>query len=147
MSRLLLHPLKDGGNITRTAPGQWAEAQNASFIGDIELTESADQTRRASISSVPTPWARMQVFRDAMLNSDHPFRQEAINDILDSIELLLFQDHLAGVTLMSERIDLESVRRNAMTSHNSGVLGFANALTDLAPVVDRADSRLSYVIV
>jgi hypothetical protein len=138
MSRLLLHPLREGGNLTRVPPGRWATLPNPDLIADIALTEAADPTRRARISSVPSPWARLQVFRDAVLDEGHPFHAEAINDILDTLELVLFQDHLVGVSLRAKRIDLADVRSRAQATRQRGVERFAAAVVDLAPATDRA---------
>jgi hypothetical protein len=99
MSRLLLHPLREGGNLTRVGPGHWEPVQRPEQLTDIALTEAADRAKRGRISSVPSPWARLQLFRDAVLDAKHPFHEEALNDILDALEVILFQEYLAGVEL------------------------------------------------
>ncbi|HKG95381.1 MAG TPA: hypothetical protein VKA84_25905, partial [Gemmatimonadaceae bacterium] len=138
MSRLLLHPLEDGGNVTRVPPGQWVELKQPDSVREIKLTEATDRRRRGRISSVPSPWARLQIFRDAVLDPAHPFHDEALNDVLDTVELVLFQKHLAGVSLVPEKVELEEVLRQAQATQNPGVARFAAALRDLAPEVDRA---------
>lgn len=135
MSRLFLHPLRGGGKLTRTPPGQWARATNADQLADIDLTEAENRERRGRISSVPSPWARLQMFRDAVLDDRHPMHVDALNDILDVLEVILFQDFLDGVQLRPRRIHVPDVTRKARGAYEPGVQRFAAALEDLAPVV------------
>ena len=146
MSRLLLHPLREGGNLTRVAPGHWEPVQRPEQLTDIALAEAADRAKRGRISSVPSPWARLQLFRDAVLDARHPFHEEALNDILDALEVVLFQEYLAGVELEARVIDLRQVLESARGERVAGITRFADALLELAPTVD-GTGRLEQVTV
>jgi hypothetical protein len=146
MPRFILHPLIQGGSMTRVTPGRWEPLPNPSVLQDVELTEATDRARRGRITSIPSPWARLQLFRDAITGASpkHAFRDEAINDVLDTLELVLFQDHLQGVELRSRLINLSTVEEQARIDQKDGVRKFAQAVNELAPVLDQAnDLRLT----
>ncbi|MDB4912402.1 MAG: hypothetical protein JWM95_46 [Gemmatimonadetes bacterium] len=138
-SRFLLHPLKGGGSLTAVAPGRFEPIRNAAVLNDIELTETADLARRGRISSIPTPWARMQLFRDAIVNDEfkHPFHDEAVNGVLDTLELTLFQEHIDGFDLQARSVNLALIEQTAAANAKDGIVKFADALADLAPTVNR----------
>jgi hypothetical protein len=135
--RPLLHPLTKSG-LTNVKPGRWTSILSPAELENVAVTENADPGRRGRISSVPSPWARMQLFRDALVGESHPFRDEAVDDILDCLELVLFEPHLAGVELKPTSISLSTVLDEASAAREHGVMRFAEALKGLAPVVDHA---------
>src|SRR5215207_3464895 len=146
MTRLLLHPLSDD-SVTRTPAGAWATVRDPDVLASVDLREQEDPAGRVRISSVPTPWARLQLFRDAVLEKSHPFHDEALNDILDSLELILFQDHLRGLQLRPEAISIQDLTDKAASGRNSGVARFVAAARELAPTVGKGGPRLAQVTV
>ena len=60
MTRPLLHPLSDG-SVTRTPAGTWAQVRDPDVLAGVDLREKEDRAARVRISSVPTPWARLQL--------------------------------------------------------------------------------------
>lgn len=146
MTRPLLHPLSDG-SVTRTPAGAWATVRDPDVLASVDLREKEDRAGRVRISSVPTPWARLQLFRDAVLEKSHPFHDEALNDILDSLELVLFQDLLRGLQLRPETISLQDLTDKAAAGRTSGVSRFVGAVRELAPKVGKDGPRLAQVTV
>src|SRR5688572_1549313 len=99
MTRPLIHPLRDGGSLTRVQPGSWARVQRPNQVAEIELTQNVERAKRPGISSIPSPWARLQLFRDALVDELHPAHEDVVNDILDALEVVLFQRMLQGVSI------------------------------------------------
>ncbi|HEX8452773.1 MAG TPA: hypothetical protein VF647_11795 [Longimicrobium sp.] len=137
MSRLLLHPLVKDAGVTRAPAGEWHEIKLPDELTKVDLRQAEDRAKRGRISSIPNPWARVQLFRDAIVDQGHPFHEDALNDILDSMEIVLFQAFIFGVSLRSRTISIDNLHDCAAASRSRGVGRFVTALRDLAPVVER----------
>src|SRR5687767_6115703 len=124
MTRVLMHPLVSGGNLARVQPGRWHSVQRPDQISEIQLTENVDRSKRPEIASIPSPWARLQVFRDAILEKSHPYHEDAVNDVLDAIEVVFFQDSLAGVKLTERVVTLDDLERAALAERKQKVARF-----------------------
>jgi hypothetical protein len=135
MTRPLLHPLRAGGTLTRGQPGRWELVQRAEQVAEIQLTQHVERGSRPRISSIPSPWARLQLFRDAILDSSHPAHEDVVNDVLDAVEIVLFQRSLTGVRLKERRIGLADLEQTAKRERKTGVARFLSSLRELAPDV------------
>lgn len=47
-----------------------------------------------NISSIPSPWAQLILFRDA-LDKNHPLHEQVLSEILDLLEIIFFQESLS----------------------------------------------------
>lgn len=151
--RALLHPLKNAGIGESAGTGAWVRVRTPGELEKLHFPED-NPVLGAGISSVPTPWARLELFRDAVRDAPrhdrdvegHPFSGDALQDILDALELLLFQRHLHGVVLNRRQIDLKALASLAEREHEQGVARFLSAARDLAPRID-GDATLNEVTV
>jgi hypothetical protein len=142
-----MHPLKDSGSLTKVRSGRWEKVQRADQLTEIKLVRHTDRAQREGISSIPSPWARLQLFRDAIRDPEHPSHEDVVNDILDAIELVFFQNWIHGLRLNSRRIDLSSLHQRAKAEHKPGVERFVAALRELAPDVPDQGSLSSLTMV
>lgn len=87
MSRHLLPKIK--GSLNVTIPGEWVDFTDdfSTFQGNIEIPSTA----KINVTSIPSPWARMILFRDAIRDKGHQLHMEVMSNILDVIEIIYFQ--------------------------------------------------------
>ena len=90
MSRHLLP--KNNGGVQIIRNGEWIDFSDkfSSFSENIELPKGA----RINVSSIPSPWARMLLIKDAVANRNHVLHLESMSHILDILELIFFQKSL-----------------------------------------------------
>jgi hypothetical protein len=152
--RALLHPLKNAGIGETAGTGEWVPLKAPTELEKVHFPED-NPALGAGISSVPSPWARLELFRDAVRDAPqsdrdvdaHPFSGDAVQDILDALELLVFQSHLDGLVLKQHPLDLQELASLAGRENEDGIGRFLSAVADLAPETgdgDRLD-RLTIV--
>lgn len=90
MSRHLLPKNKRTLNVATT--GQWVNFSDefSKFQNAIELPPHS----RINVTSIPSPWARMLLFRDAILSNGHKLHLEVMSDILDVIQIIYYEKML-----------------------------------------------------
>lgn len=90
MGKILLPPNNGELNFSGDV-GSWSDF-TADFkrLGNI-LNKSEDDTIK--ITSIPSPWARMFLFRDAIYE-EHPMHNQLMSEILDVLEMIFFQKNL-----------------------------------------------------
>ena len=91
MSRNLLPRLRSAptpANIPEGAVGQWSEIQGPEELVKIDYEDPAGEELRTRIQSIPSPWARMLLFRAALEDPGHPARSLVENEILDAFEFV-----------------------------------------------------------
>ncbi|HET7463734.1 MAG TPA: hypothetical protein VFJ82_20940 [Longimicrobium sp.] len=138
--RALLHPLKNASIGESAGTGEWVRLNTPGELENVHFPED-NPSLGAGVSSVPTPWARLELFRDAVRDAPqsrqatdaHPFSGDAIQDILDALELLLFEGHMDGVTLQRHVLDLGALATLARREHEDGIGRFLTAVRDQAP--------------
>ncbi|HET7233903.1 MAG TPA: hypothetical protein VFJ16_28085 [Longimicrobium sp.] len=138
--RALLHPLKNSAIGENAGTGTWVPLKSPGELENVHFPED-NPSLGAGISSVPTPWARLELFRDAVRDAPqstrdtdgHPFSGDAIQDILDALELLAFEGHMDGVVLRRRPLDLAALASVAEHEHEDGIRRFLTAVRDLAP--------------
>jgi hypothetical protein len=141
--RALLHPLKDAGIGETAGTGAWVRLKAPGELEKVHFPED-NPALGAGISSVPSPWARLELFRDAVRDAPqtsrdvdaHPFSGDAIQDILDALELLVFEGHMDGLVLRRHLLDLDSLAALAVRENEDGIRRFLGAVRDLAPRAD-----------
>jgi len=103
MSRHLLPKIK--GSLNVTDPGQWVDFSDdfSTFRGNIEIPETAE----INVTSIPSPWARMILFRDAVRDKNHQLHMEAMSSILDVIEIIYYKKRMR-FSLETRQINLQA---------------------------------------
>lgn len=106
--RPLLPPLTREHSIPLPGRG-WQEREKIDDVIaglDVGETGSKEPKRVVDISSIPSPWARLLLFRDGIAGqTKHPFYQEALSDILDTLEIL-FISKVSSYTLEFLNVNL-----------------------------------------
>lgn len=133
MARNLLPPLKHGNNVAvADPPGAWSQFEQAWTLAKHVALPTEDLQRGWSdITSIPSPWARILLFRHALEEGrGHPLFQEVVSDILDTLELFFFQQHLQGQCFLKP-LDLAQLDRDYPGAERA----FRRALVSQAPRV------------
>lgn len=138
--RALLHPLKNASIGESAGTGEWVPLKAPGELENVDFPED-NPALGAGISSVPSPWARLELFRDAVRDAPqtsrdvdaHPFSGDAIQDILDALELLVFEGHMDGLVLKRHPLELEALASLASRENEDGIHRFLTAVRDLAP--------------
>jgi hypothetical protein len=136
MSRNLLPRLRAAPNpasIPDGTVGQWNEIQSPEELVKIEYQEAAGDNLRTRIQSIPSPWARMLLFRAALEDPGHPARPLVENEILDALEFLWSLNLRPNLSLTLRTLDLDHVTGLAEQTGSRRAQDVADALVDLVP--------------
>lgn len=136
MSRNLLPRFRDKpnpANIEALPPGRWTPLQNPAELAKLELPAENASEIRTRIQSIPSPWARLHLFRNALEDPQHPAHRLVQNELLDALELVWSQGSARGTHVTVERIRLDDLRAMAQDTGSARVEDFAGALVELAP--------------
>jgi hypothetical protein len=141
MSRNLLPPLRAENNIgLAKPPGAWQPFHEAWNLAK-HLHLPAEAARRGAgtqITSIPSPWARMLLFRHALEDGlNHPLFMQVVSDVLDTLELTFFQGHLRGQCFY-RKVDLLQLDEE----HPSADPVYLRALTTQVPLIPVQQPRL-----
>jgi hypothetical protein len=142
-----MHPLREGSGLPVIEPGRWTGLQRKEQIAEISLTQDVQRQRRPAISSIPSPWARIQLFRDAIMDMAHPAHDDVVNDILDAIELVLLQQSLRTLALSQRTVVLQDLLQLTGLERKPGIIKFLESLVALAPEVVTGDRFESLMLV
>jgi len=137
MARNLLPPLKQGNNVAvADPPGAWSQFEQAwTLAKQVALPTEDVQRGWSDITSIPSPWARILMFRHALEEgSVHPLFHEVVSDILDTLELFFFQQHLQGQCFLKP-LDLAQLDRDYPGADRA----FRRALVSQAPRIPADD--------
>lgn len=130
--RRLLPLFRPHTNVPDLPPGRWTVLDTPTELAKLEVPRDDDGGLfRTRVQSVPSPWARLFLFRDAMLDPSHPARALVENELLDALELawssgpqsLRLETAQLRVVPLAETADAVSPRAG----------DYADALVDLAP--------------
>jgi hypothetical protein len=137
MARNLLPPLKPGNNVAvADPPGAWSQFDQAWTLAKHVALPAEDVHRGWSdITSIPSPWARVLLFRHALEEGRaHPLFEEVVSDVLDTLELFFFQQHLQGQCFLKP-LDLAQLDRDFPGTDRT----FRRALVSQAPRLSGGD--------
>lgn len=133
MSRHLLPKNKGVVNVVTT--GQWVDFSEDfnRFQDNIEIPDHA----RINVTSIPSPWARMLLFKEAIMSSKHMLHLEVMSNILDVIEIIYFEK------LLNFRLEVKEIH---LTSEKPAS-NFHDILYKLFPDHnDRQDIKISTLL-
>ena len=136
MSRNLLPRFRSAPNpvsIPPLAPGRWSALQSPAELAKLEFPSDGGNNLRTRIQSIPNPWARLHLFRNALEDPEHPARTLVQNEILDALEFTWSLGSRPGVRLETVRIRVPALRDLARDTGSPRVEDFADALIELAP--------------
>jgi len=137
-TRQLLPRLRPQTNVPDLPPGRWSVVEGPAELGKLEVPRDDDGGAfRTRVQSVPSPWARLFLFRDAMLDPNHPARALVENELLDALELAW----VCGP--QSLRLETRQVRVAELVGSDvtARVRDYASALVDLAPRTAQHETR------
>ena len=136
MSRNLLPRLRQiptPANVPEGAVGAWSAIQSPEELAKIEYQDPTGQAVRTRIQSIPSPWARMLLFRAALEDPGHPARDLVENEILDAIEFVWSLSRLPGTALTFRRVDVPRLTGLGARTGSRRAQDVADALVDLVP--------------
>ena len=136
MSRNLLPRLRQiptPANVPEGAVGAWSAIQSPEELAKIEYQDPTGQAVRTRIQSIPSPWARMLLFRAALEDPGHPARDLVENEILDTLEFMWSLSRLPGIALTFRRVDVPRLAELGSRTGSRRAQDVADALVDLVP--------------
>lgn len=136
MSRNLLPRLRTTptpANIKAAPVGRWSTVVIPAELAKIEYSEENAGDLRTRIQSIPSPWARLLLFRNALEDPGHPARGLVQNELLDALEFLWRLGSLHGASLDLRRTRVDELRTLAEATGSVRVADFADALVELVP--------------
>ncbi|HEX8394033.1 MAG TPA: hypothetical protein VF665_16950 [Longimicrobium sp.] len=136
MSRNLLPRFRqkpNPANIEALPPGRWTPLQNPVELSKLELPDENATELRTRIQSIPSPWARLHLFRNALEDPQHPAHRLVQNEWLDTLEFVWSQGAARGAHVTHERVRMDELRSLARDTGSVRVEDFADALVELAP--------------
>jgi hypothetical protein len=136
MSRNLLPRFREKpnpANVEALPPGRWTPLQNPVELAKLELPAENASEIRTRIQSIPSPWARLHLFRNALEDPQHPAHRLVQNELLDALEFIWSQGSARGAHVTVERVRLEDLRAMAEDTGSVRVEDFADALVELSP--------------
>ena len=83
---------KHRGVVNVVTSGQWIDFSDNfnRFQDNIEIPPQA----RINVTSIPSPWARMLLFKEAIMSSKHLLHKEVMSNILDVLEIIYLKNSL-----------------------------------------------------
>ncbi|HEV2733380.1 MAG TPA: hypothetical protein VGV85_01030, partial [Longimicrobiaceae bacterium] len=137
-TRRLLPRFRPQTNVPDLPPGRWSVVEAPAELGKLEVPRDDDGGAfRTRVQSVPSPWARLFLFRAAMLDPNHPARALVENELLDALELA-WMCGPQSLRLETAQVRVPGLVGNQVTAR---VRDYASALVDLAPRTAQHETR------
>jgi len=126
---------KHNGVVNVITSGQWGDFSDDfnRFQDNIEIPPNA----RINVTSIPSPWARMLLFKEAILSSSHLLHKEVMSNILDVLEIIYF----------SRSLDFRLEAREIHLTRDNPASNFHDILYRLYPGnTDHQDVRMQLIL-
>lgn len=139
MPRNLLPRLRQApnpANIPQLGVGEWQTVSSPPDLAKLDYGNAEGSAPRTRLQSVPSPWARMLLFRNALAEDTHPARKLVENEILDALEFLWSAASIAGGALNIESVRIADLNAISQRVGSERVENLAEALVDLVPTRD-----------
>lgn len=137
-ARRLLPRFRPQTNVPDLPPGRWSVVETPVEMGKLEVPRDDDGGAfRTRVQSVPSPWARLFLFRDAVLDPNHPARALVENELLDALELAWISGP-QSLRLETAQVRVPDLVGSEVTAR---VRDYASALVDLAPRTAQHETR------
>jgi hypothetical protein len=137
--RNLLPLLRRDPNPANIAPapvGEWTAGQIGTELPKLEFGNDRSNELRNRVQSIPSPWARMTLFRNALEEDAHPARRLIESELLDAFEFLWELNGLTGSLPDLKQIRIPELAFRAESAGSERVEDFAAALMALLPGVE-----------
>ena len=128
MPRYLLPKHK---SLPQTTPGQWKEltiTDFTTFVNEMEVSPDS----KINVTSIPSPWARMLLFKEAIKSTNHLIHKEVMSNILDVLEIIFYYE-LMNINIEYKEIKIKNDEKNK----------FLKILYDLSPEEIKKDDIVS----
>ena len=135
MSRNLLPRLRQAPNPANIPParvGEWTDLSTPGALAQLDFG-SPEAHIRTRIQSIPSPWARMLLFKNAFEEDGHPARTLVQSELLDALEFLWSIRARAGRQPDFRTIQVSGIEGLATRQASQRVERFARALLELIP--------------
>ena len=118
-------------NIPELPPGQWSRIAVPADLAKLDYGAQEEEVR-SRVQSIPSPWARMLLFKNALDSEQHPARALVENEILDGLQFLWASGQLRGAAINYpvRRIDELTTQARHLSERASD---FTSALVELMP--------------
>lgn len=141
MPRNLLPRLRQSpkpANVPPATKAEWTAVQSPAELGSLDLGGPPSDDVRQRVQSIPNPWARMLLFREAMGDPHHPARRLVENELLDAFQYLWSSAERPSVRFETVTVRVDEIARMARTAGTERVEWLQRALVDLRPGRDGA---------
>jgi hypothetical protein len=128
-----LLPLLRGTGVPQGAVAAWTPLQLPEELAKLDFGKLDDPGIRTRIQSIPSPWARLLLFRAALDDEHHPARRLVANELLDALEFLWSLGGRRHVAPEYATIRLDELLQRADYTGSPRAVDFAKALQELAP--------------
>lgn len=146
MSRNLISRLRQAPNPANVPPaqvGEWTELNDPAALAHLDFGPPGEHLRQR-VQSIPSPWARMLLFRNALEEDGHPARALVCSELLDAFELLWSLPSFATVNPVFQTIKIDELEGFAKATGSQRVERFARALLELLPRHDKAGTTPAF---
>lgn len=134
--RNLLPLLRRDPNPANIAPapvGEWTEGSIGAELPKLNFGQARGTDVRNRVHSIPSPWARMTLFKNALEEDMHPARAMIESELLDALEFLWELGSQSGAPPTFKTIRISDVPSMAEGAGSERIEDFATALVALVP--------------
>lgn len=121
-------------NVQMSKVAEWTDVGTPEELGklDFGVAPGGDDVRQR-VQSIPSPWARLLLFRAAMDDPGHPARRLVENELLDAFQFLWSRNERPNVPLEAATVRVEEIEAMAREAGTQRAEWFGRALTELMP--------------
>jgi hypothetical protein len=111
----------------------WTAGAIGNEVSKLDFGRDQGDALRNRVQSIPSPWARMTLFRNGLEEDGHPARRMVESELLDAFEFLWELNAIAGAPPEFKSIRLIDLQVAAEGAGSERMEDFASALTSLIP--------------
>lgn len=120
-------------NVELAKVGEWTDVQTPVELAKLDFGVAPGDDVRRRVQSIPSPWARLLLFRAAMEDPDHPARHLVENELLDAFQFLWSRNERPNVRLETTTVRVEEIEAMARGVGTQRAEWVAHALVELLP--------------
>lgn len=136
MPRNLLPRLRQApnpANVPLAKVAEWTEVSTPADLAKLDFGVAPADDVRTRVQSIPSPWARLLLFRAALDDPGHPARRLVENELLDAFQFLWSRNERPGVTPTVTTLQVDDVEALAQRAGTQRAEWFGRALRELMP--------------
>src|SRR6185437_5027408 len=146
MTRRLLPRFRQAPNppsIPELPAGKWTRVSIPADLAKLDYGPE-DEDVRSRVQSIPSPWARMLLFKNALSGDLHPARVLVENELLDGIEFLWGLNQLRGAPMSFPVLRIDDLVAEAR-SVSQRAADFSSTLVELMPTWKDEDAGTKHI--